>query len=117
MAYNEELANKIREALGRIKKVEEKRMFSGVCFMVKGKMCICVSGDDLMCRIDPEKYDEAMERNGVRPMIMRGKTMNGFLFVSKEGFRSKKDFDFWVDLCLDFNEKAKSSKVKKKKKA
>ena len=116
MPYNEKLANRIREALAAIKKVEEKKMFRGVCFMVKDKMCICVSGEEMMCRIDPEKYEEAIEKTGTRPMIIRGKTLQGFLFVSEDAIRSKKEFDYWIGLCLEFNDKAKSSKLKTKKK-
>jgi TfoX/Sxy family transcriptional regulator of competence genes len=116
MSYSEKLATRIREALADIKKVEEKKMFRGVCFMVKDKMCVCVSGEEMMCRIGPEKYEEAIEKTGTRPMIMRGKTMKGFLFVSQDAIRSKKEFDYWIDLCLGFNDKARSSKTKAKKK-
>jgi TfoX/Sxy family transcriptional regulator of competence genes len=116
MPYSERLANRIREALADIKKVKEKKMFRGICFMVKDKMCVCVSGEEMMCRIDPEKYEEAIEKAGTRPMIMRGKTMNGFLFVSEDAIKSKKEFDYWINLCLGFNDKAKSSKTKKMKK-
>jgi TfoX/Sxy family transcriptional regulator of competence genes len=113
MPYNEKLADRIREALSGLKNVEEKIMFRGVCFMVNDKMCVCVSGDDMMVRIDPSAYEEAIERNGTRPMIMRGKTLKGFLFVEADGFRTKKDFDHWISLCLSFNKIAKSSKAKK----
>jgi TfoX/Sxy family transcriptional regulator of competence genes len=116
MPYSEKLANRIREALADLKKVEEKKMFRGLCFMLNDKMCVCVSGEEMMCRIDPEKYEEAIEKTGTRPMIMRGKTMKGFLFVCVDAIKSKKEFDYWINLCLEFNDKAKSSKTKKKKK-
>lgn len=57
MAYNEKLANRIREALVEHPGVEEKKMFQGMCFMVNGKMCIGVRDNEIMCRIDPEKYE------------------------------------------------------------
>jgi TfoX/Sxy family transcriptional regulator of competence genes len=116
MPYSEKLANRIREVFADIKKVEEKKMFRGICFMVKDKMCVCVSAEEIMCRIDPEKYEEAIEKTGTRPMIMRGKTMRGFLFVSEDAIKSKKEFDYWINLCLAFNDRAKSSKTKAKKK-
>src|SRR2546423_832407 len=116
MAYNEKLAGRVREALADLPKVEEKKMFRGVTFMVNGKMCISVSGDDLMLRFDPEKQEEMAEKKGVRPMIMKGRTYNGYIYVSEEGFKNKKDFDRWVALALDFNKKAKASKKKPKKK-
>jgi TfoX/Sxy family transcriptional regulator of competence genes len=113
MAYNEKLAARIREALEHHPKVEEKNMFSGLAFMVDEKMCINVSGDDLMCRFDPLLHDTVAEKNGFRSMIMKGKELKGYCYVSEEGFKSKKDFDYWINLCLSFNSKAKSSKKKK----
>jgi TfoX/Sxy family transcriptional regulator of competence genes len=110
MSFNEKLADRLREALSGRSDVEEKKMFKGLTFMVDDKMCICVSGQELMCRIDPAKQEEALSRNGARPMIMKGKDYKGYLYVSEEGFRSKKDFDYWLKLCLEFNPKAKSSK-------
>lgn len=118
MAYNEKLADRIREYLVKagIKKVDEKRMFSGLAFMVNGKMCINVSGDNLMCRFDPAEYEEIAERRGFEPMIMKGKELNGYCYVRPEGFTSGKDFEYWIKLCLAFNNKAKASrKVAKKK--
>ena len=67
MAYNEKIADRVREALAGVKKLEEKRMFGGLCFMVNDKMCIGINADDIMCRIGPDAYDEAVERNGARP--------------------------------------------------
>lgn len=109
MAYNEKLVDRLREALATQKKVTEKRMFSGVAFMVSGKMCINVSHDQLMCRFDPARYDEVAEREGVEPMIMKGKQLKGYCYVNEEGFRRPADFLFWVQLCLEFNSKAKAS--------
>jgi TfoX/Sxy family transcriptional regulator of competence genes len=113
MAYSEKLADRIREALVDVKKVKEKKMFRGIVFMVNDKMCINVSHDDLMCRIDPALHAELVERNGCRTVVMRGREMKGYVYVSEEGMRSKKDFDFWIGLCLNFNKRAKSSKKKK----
>jgi len=115
MAYNEQLTNRIREALAHLPNVEEKRMFRGVTFMVNGKMCISAGNDEMMCRIDPAMYETALERNGSRAMIHRGRTMKGFLFVHEESIRSKKDFDYWINLALDFNKKARPAPKKKKK--
>jgi TfoX/Sxy family transcriptional regulator of competence genes len=115
MAFNEKLNDRIREALEQVPKVEEKYMFGGSCYMVDGKMCIGVAGDEMMCRIGPEKYEEALERSGCREMVFTGKPMNGYVFVSDEGMRTKKQFDYWIDLCLEFNKKAKASKKRKAK--
>jgi TfoX/Sxy family transcriptional regulator of competence genes len=110
MAYNETLANRAREALADIPNLEEKKMFRGITFMVNDKMCISVSGDELMLRIDPETTEQLVEENGIRPMVHGGKHMKGFIYVSEERLRNKRDFDYWVKLALDFNPKAKASK-------
>ncbi|MDB5135336.1 MAG: TfoX/Sxy family protein [Mucilaginibacter sp.] len=110
MAYNEKLADRVREALADIPGVEEKKMFRGVTFMVDDKMCISVSGDELMLRLDPEMAEQLTEENGTRPMIHGGKHMKGFIYISEERFRQQRDFDHWIKLALDYNPKAKSSK-------
>jgi TfoX/Sxy family transcriptional regulator of competence genes len=113
MAYSETLSNRIREALAGHKKVAEKQMFGGVCYMVDGKMCIGVVKDEMMCRIDPNAYEEALEKKGCREMVFTGRPMKGFVYVSEEGMKTKKDFEYWISLCLAFNKKAKASKKKK----
>lgn len=112
MAYNLELANRIAEYLLKVEhlKIEEKKMFNGLAFMVNDKMCINVSGDKLMCRFDPKLMEFLAEKLGFLPMIMKGKQLKGYCYVEPIGFERKKDFEFWMDLCLDFNQKAKSSK-------
>ena len=112
MAYNEQLTNQIREALMNLPKVEEKKMFRGVTFMVNGKMCISVGDDEMMCRIDPVEFDAALEKPGCRPMVHGGRTMRGFVFVNEENLRSKKEFNYWIGLALDFNKRSKASAKK-----
>ena len=67
-----------------------------------------------MCRIGPDKFETAVEMNGCSAMVHNGKTMKGFVFVSEDALKTKKDFQFWINLALDFNKLAKSSKPKKK---
>ena len=112
MPYDEKLAARIREALVSYRRLEEKKMFSGMCFMVNGKMCICINDKGIMCRIDPEQQDEVMEKSGTREMIHNKRVYRGFVYVDKEVLQSKKEFDYWVNLFLEFNKKAKSSKKK-----
>lgn len=114
MPFDEKLNNKIREALAHIEHVEEKHMFGGTCFMVNGKMCVGVVKDEMMCRINPDIYEEALSKNGCREMVFTGKPMKGYVFVDKHSMQSKKEFIYWINLCLDFNSIAKSSKKKKK---
>jgi hypothetical protein len=112
MAYNIKLADRIREYLFGFAdlEIEEKKMFRGLTFMVNGKMCVCVSGENLMCRFDPALTEEVAEKNGFQPMIMKGREYKGYCYISPDGIKTKKDFEYWVNLCLDFNERAKSSK-------
>jgi TfoX/Sxy family transcriptional regulator of competence genes len=116
MAYNEKLTARVREALSHLPHVEEKKMFSGITFMVNGKMCISVGNDRIMCRIDPAIHDNVVERKGVRTVQMKGRDYKGYVYVNEEGIKTKKDFDFWVSLSLEFNKKAKASKPAKKNK-
>jgi len=115
MAFDTQLADRIREYLADRPelRIEEKQMFRGLTFMVNGKMCVCVSGDNLMCRFDPVMQDELAERQGYLPMQMKGKIYKGFCYVSPEGFRRRQEFNFWLDLCLAYNEQAKASRKKK----
>jgi TfoX/Sxy family transcriptional regulator of competence genes len=115
MAYSTKLADRVRTFLEGVEgiKIEEKEMFRGLAFLVNGKMCVNVSGDNLMCRFDPAVEHEVAERVGFQPMIMKGKQLKGYCYVSEEGYTSKANFQYWMTLCLDFNEKAKSSKKRK----
>jgi len=115
MGYNEKLAIRIREALSHQNNVEEKKLMSGLTFMVNGKMCVCAVENELMCRIDPAIQEAALEKKGCRAMVMKGKPLKGYVFIEEEGIRNKKDFDYWINLSLDFNDRAKASKKPKKK--
>jgi TfoX/Sxy family transcriptional regulator of competence genes len=115
MAFDEKLANRIREALADLPAVEEKHMFGGVCFMVNGKMCLGVVKDELMCRFDPGLSELVFEKNGCRPMDFTGGPMKGYAFISTEGMKTTKEFEFWIGLGLEFNSRAKASRKKPKK--
>jgi hypothetical protein len=112
MAYDLKLASRIRAYLSRFPrlKVEEKIMFKGLTFMVNGKMCVNVSGENLMCRFDPLLTKELTQKKGYLPMIMKDKEYKGYCYVEPMGFVNENDFVYWMDLCLKFNEKAKASK-------
>ncbi len=110
MSHNEQLLNRVRETLRGQKKVVEKKMFGGITFMVNGKMCVGVYKDDLMARIDPSVYEKALKRKGCHEMRFTGKQMKGFVFVSPEGTKAKKDLEYWVGLAFEFNKVAKASK-------
>ena len=113
MAYNEKLAARIRERLEELPNIEEKQMMGGLTFMYNGKMCLGIIKDEMMCRIDPDIYEEVLERRGCRQMDFTGRPMIGYVLIDETGMSNKKDFEYWIGLSLDFNKKAKSSKKKK----
>ena len=115
MAYSTALADRIREYLVEIPNitVEEKTMFGGLAFLVNDKMCINIGEDVLMCRFAPERTEEIAEREGFLPVVMRGKELKGYCYVEEFGFKKKEDFVFWLELCLEFNSRAKNSKKRK----
>ena len=113
MAYNEKLAVRIRQRLEALPNVKEKEMMGGLTFMVNDKMCVGIIKDELMCRIDPARHESEVEKRGCRTMDFTKRPMKGYVMIEDSGMRSKKDFDYWIDLALDFNALAKKSKRKK----
>ena len=81
--------------------------------MVDDKMCVGVNKDNLMLRIDPEIYEDALNKEGAREMDFTGRPMRGFIFVDEDAIDKAGDFKYWIDLALEFNPRAKSSKKKK----
>jgi len=116
MAYDHKLADRIRAYLADIPglEIEEKEMFRGMTFMVNGKMCVSVSGDEMMVRFDPVWQDAFSERQGFRPMQMKNRLYKGYGYISPDAIRTQKEFIFWIQQCLDFNPRAKASGKKKK---
>lgn len=115
MAYSIELVNRIRERLSEVSglDIQEKKMFSGLSFLVNDKMCINVSHNNLMCRYDPDLEEEVSEKTGFLPMMMKGKQLKGYCYVEPAGFQKYDDFEYWIKICLDYNSVAKASKRRK----
>jgi len=113
MAYDEKLADRIREILVDQPEVEEKQMMGGVAFMVNNKMCVGVIKDEMMARIDPDIYEDALEKRGCHVMNFTGKPMKGWVLISPESIDKIKDMEYWIGLALEFNKIAKASKKKK----
>lgn len=112
MAYNEKLADRIRDALAHLPRVEEKKMFGGLAFMVDGKMCINVGKDRIMCRIGPGIHEEAIKKNGIETVKMRGREYRGYININEDAIQTKKEFEYWIEVALEFNKTAKASKKK-----
>jgi TfoX/Sxy family transcriptional regulator of competence genes len=115
MAYNEKLADRLRITLESKRGVKEKKMFGGLSFMLKDKMFVGIVKDELMVRMIPDRYEEALEKRGARPMDFTGKIMKGFVFVDSTGFKSEKQLNEWIGMGLEFVNKSKKSTVRKKK--
>ena len=116
MWYNGKLADRAREIIAVThQNVEEKKMFSGICFMVNDKMCVGVRKVRLMVRIDPDIFENTLEKEGCVPIDISGKVMKGFVFVEGTVLATKKKLEYWLMLVLDYNPIAKaSSKMKSK---
>ena len=96
MAYDEELAERIRDHLGDIP-VTEKRMFGGLAFLVGGNMAVAASGQGgLMVRVDPAETEQLVFEDGVSRMVMRGKELDGWLRVTSDAMRSDDELGRWV---------------------
>jgi TfoX/Sxy family transcriptional regulator of competence genes len=97
MAYDEDLAHRIRELVGGHADVTEKRMFGGLAFLAGGHMAVAVSGQGgLMVRVEPEETDALVAKPHARPFEMRGREMQGWLRVDAGGVRTKRQLEPWV---------------------
>src|SRR5574337_950048 len=105
VAYDEALANRVRATLGNTRFVQEKRMFGGLVFMVRGKICVSVGKERIMCRLDPAIHDSAIERKGCRTVVMRGRPYRGYVYIDAEVVRAKRWLQYWVRLALHYNGK------------
>lgn len=93
---------------------EEKKMFGRYCFMVNEKMCLGTYKGGIMARVAPENMPSLLERPGAEQMIHGGRPMTGYAFLEGEAYDADADLLFWIQECLAFNPRAKSSKKKKK---
>lgn len=103
MAYDEELAHRIREQLQDVSGVREMAMFGGLAFLVGGHMAVAASGQGgLMLRVPPAETEELAARPHAGPMVMRGKEMTGWLRVDREGIDSDEKLSQWVEVGVRY---------------
>ena len=102
MAYDENLAQRIREQFEGLPGIVEKKMFGGIAFLLNGNMATGVIGNDLIVRVGPENYQSALEEPHVIPFDFSGRPMKGWVMISAEGHRKKKDLAAWVDQGASF---------------
>ena len=97
MAYDEDLANRIRELMADEPNITEKKMFGGLAFLIGGNMSVAASGQGgLLLRVDPESTDALLAKPHARPFEMRGREMQGWLRVDPEGLRTMRQLGPWV---------------------
>lgn len=113
MAYDEALADRVRRFLADFDPVAELAMMGGLCFMYKDKMLVGVLHEELMCRVDPELMPELVERPGCRQMRMGSKDMKGYVLVDETAHQRPTEFRAWMQLALDYNDRAKASRKKR----
>jgi TfoX/Sxy family transcriptional regulator of competence genes len=103
MAYDEKLADRLRELLGEEEGIAEKKMFGGLAFLVNGNMAVSASGrGSLLVRLDPEESEALLARPHVAPMEMRGRTMTGWLTVAPEDLETKRELAAWVERAVSY---------------
>ena len=98
MAYDEALAQRVRELVARETGLSEKKMFGGLAFLIEGNMAVAASGQGgLLVRVDPAQSDALVARSSARPMEMRGREMAGWLRVDGEHVRTRRQLSAWVE--------------------
>ena len=102
MAYDEKLAERVRQVLGPREGLQEKKMFGGLAFMLGGHMCCGITAEDLMVRVGPEKYDESLARPHARAMDFTGRPLKGMVYVGSEGHGTQKALRQWVERGVAF---------------
>ena len=102
MGFDQDLVDRVRRILGKIDGVSEKKMFGGLCFLVKGNMALGLVNEDLMVRVGPESYQKMLAQPSVRKMDFTGKPLKGFLYVGAKGTESDKDLKKWVSKGIEF---------------
>ncbi|HEV2424548.1 MAG TPA: TfoX/Sxy family protein [Terriglobia bacterium] len=113
MSYDQDLADRVKATLASTQSLEERRMFGGLTFLVRKKMCVSVGKERIMCRIDPAVYDAALRRRGCRPVLMKGREYRGFVHVDAKALRTDRELDYWVLLALDYNQRGGDSSAKR----
>jgi len=102
MAYDEQLADRVRAAVGDRPGITERPMFGGLCLLSGGNMFAGIQGETLMARVGPDRYDEALGRPHARIMDFNGRPMRGFVYVDPEGIRTGDQLREWLELSLEF---------------
>lgn len=116
MAFDQYLADRITSYFKSEKILAvEKKMMGGLCYMLDDKMCVGVVKDELMARVGPDVYESCLQKPGCKEMNFTGRSMKGYVYIESSALDTDKDLADWLQLAVDFNPLAKSSKKKKSK--
>jgi TfoX/Sxy family transcriptional regulator of competence genes len=99
MAFDEGLAQRVRELVGAYPGASERRMFGGLAFLLHGKMFVGIVGETLMARVGAERYGDSLALPHVRPMDFTGKPMSGYVYVDPPGIAEDEQLLAWVNWC------------------
>ena len=102
MAYDEKLAQRVRDLLEDDPSYSERKMFGGLCFMFGGHMCAGVVNDELMLRVGEARFESVLSREHARPMDFTGRPMKGMVYVGKHGLETKAQLQSWLTPALQF---------------
>src|SRR5215204_6881943 len=102
MAYDDQLAERVRDQLADVHGITEKAMFGGVAFLLEGNMAVGLTGDELMVRVGRDDSDDALARPHTRPFDMTGRPMKGWILVAQEGVVGESALGTWVTRCVRF---------------
>ncbi|MGE0525480.1 MAG: TfoX/Sxy family protein [Parachlamydiales bacterium] len=111
MAFDAELADRIRKIFEAKKMaVTERKMFGGLSFLLRDKMCCGVLGSKLAARIGPDQYEKALRTPGVKPMDFTGRSLKGFVYVEAKAIKNDKNLNHWVEVSADYVSKLRKTK-------
>jgi TfoX/Sxy family transcriptional regulator of competence genes len=102
MAYDEQLAERIRAGLARTPGIAERKMFGGLCFTHNGNMVVGIVKSDLMARVGADNHADALAQPHARPMDFNGRPMKGMVYVGPAGIGTEKALAAWIKRCVDF---------------
>jgi TfoX/Sxy family transcriptional regulator of competence genes len=102
MAYSEQLAQRVRDALAGNRAITEKKMFGGIAFLRHGLMFVGVSDSSLMARVGKPNHADSLSRKHVRPMDFTGKPMQGYVFIDAAAVKTEAQLRFWLERCMQF---------------
>jgi len=116
MAFDETLALRVRAALSDERELLERKMFGGLCFMVRGHMCAGIVGEDLMLRVGPAAYEGLLKKPGARPMDFTGRPLTGLIYVAPTALRTDAALRVWLARAQAFVASLPPAKPKPKPK-